>query len=176
MPRVPNVRVATLDDLDTLVAHRRRMWEDMAIHDASVVASADAPYRRWARARLRNGTFVAWIAQTAQGPVASGAVWVQPVQPRPGRDDGRQAYLLSMFTEPAWRGKGLARKIVARALAWTKREGFPYLSLHASDAGRPLYERLGFERTMEMRKKFRRAGASAGARGGKGRGKARGGG
>ena len=36
-------------------------------------------------------------------------------------------------------------------LAWARAERLDRLVLHASDAGRPLYERLGFAATNEMR-------------------------
>ena len=35
-------------------------------------------------------------------------------------------------------------------LAWTRDEGITSVVLHASDAGRPLYEDLGFVATNEM--------------------------
>jgi len=39
-------------------------------------------------------------------------------------------------------------------LDWIKQQGLRSVNLHASDEGRPLYERLGFESTNEMRLKF----------------------
>ena len=39
------------------------------------------------------------------------------------------------------------------AMEWCAREGVETVILHASDEGRPLYERLGFEATNEMRLK-----------------------
>lgn len=36
-------------------------------------------------------------------------------------------------------------------VAWSRGEGMRYLYLHASDAGRPLCESMGFEPTNEMR-------------------------
>ena len=86
----------------------------------------------------------------------SGAVWVREIQPRPGAALRRQPYLLSMYTEPAFRGKGLATKIVETAIAWAKARGFPSMTLHASDLGRGVYEKLGFRMTTEMRLRFAR--------------------
>ncbi len=39
-------------------------------------------------------------------------------------------------------------------LDWLKQRGFRAVNLHASAEGRPLYEKLGFEATNEMRLKF----------------------
>jgi hypothetical protein len=39
-------------------------------------------------------------------------------------------------------------------LDWIKKRGLRSVNLHASDEGRPLYEKLGFSATNEMRLKF----------------------
>ena len=64
----------------------------------------------------------------------------------PGR-----AYILNMYTEPEYRGRGIARRIMQAILNRCCVEGFGLVSLHASAQGRPLYESLGFEPTNEMR-------------------------
>lgn len=144
-------RLATLDDLPVLVLHRRRMWEDIGGFTQVELDDADRVYRRWARARLRSGTLVAWITEARGEPVASGAVWVQRIQPRPRHPTGATPYLLSMYTEPEHRGQGHAPAIVRAATAWAKKEGHPRMTLHASEMGRPIYEKLGWTRTWEMK-------------------------
>ncbi|MGQ0535659.1 MAG: GNAT family N-acetyltransferase [Methanobacteriota archaeon] len=152
------LRRATLRDLDTLVAHRRRMWEDMGYRGRGYAddhAGGDRVYRRWLATRMRSGKVVAWAVTDAGRVVASGCLWLQEVQPRPGYDGPWQPYLLSMFTEPTHRGRGLATKIVRESMRWAKTRGFPKLSLHASKFGLPIYEKLGFKRTWEMKLDFR---------------------
>jgi hypothetical protein len=39
-------------------------------------------------------------------------------------------------------------------MAWAKKQGLRSVNLHASDEGRHLYEKLGFEPTNEMRLRF----------------------
>ena len=148
---MPRLRRATLDDVPLLVRHRRLMWADIGGYAEAQLDAADAPYRRWLRARLRSGALAAWVVETRGAPVASGCAWLQPVQPRPARPFEVQPYLLSMFTEPAHRGKGHAARITKAAMRWAEEAGHPYLSLHASEAGRPVYEKLGFEAMPEMR-------------------------
>ncbi len=146
------IRAATLRDLDVLVLHRRHMWEDLGERGARALGSADSVYRRWARQRLRTRRLAGFIAEDAQGmPVASGCVWLRSAQPRPGRSLAPLPYLLSMYTEPEVRGRGLATRIVREAIRWCRREGHSRLILHASAQGRGLYRRLGFTRTWEMR-------------------------
>lgn len=154
---LPLLRLATLADLDLLVRHRRLMWRDSSKFSEEELDAADPAYRAWAERQLGSGQMVAWVVEDAAAEgapreaAASGCLWLQPVQPRPGRPFEVQPYLLSMFTEPAHRGRGHARRIVEAAMAWAAERRHPSMSLHASDFGRPLYEALGFERTWEMR-------------------------
>lgn len=156
-PRVPRFRIrpATLRDLDVLVRHRRRMWEDMGERDRVELDAADTVYRRWARQRMKTKRLVGFILEDAKGrAVASGCIWLQPIQPHPGRTTTLRPYLLSMFTEPEYRDRGLATRIVREAVRWCKEHGYARLTLHASREGRGLYQRLGFARTWEMRIKI----------------------
>lgn len=146
------LRRATPRDLDTLTMQRRRMFEAIREHTAREHAIGDREYRRWAAQQMKAGRFVAWIVEAADGaPAAGGAVWLQEQQPRPGMPARREPYLLSMFTDPAFRGRGLATRIVREALRWSRRRGFRRMTLHASRFGRGIYRGRGFERTWEMR-------------------------
>jgi GNAT superfamily N-acetyltransferase len=146
-----SIRRATVRDVDLLVRHRRRMWEEIGGFTLAQIVAADPVYRRWARARLRSGTLVGWVVVADGVPAASGCVWIQPVQPNPRWAEGLQPYLLSMFTEADFRGRGFAKRLVETATEWCRRQGYPRFALHASDAGRPIYEALGWQRTWEMR-------------------------
>lgn len=148
------LRRATVDDLPTLIAHRRGMWEDMGGHTTEELDAHDRDYRHWARVRLRRGELLGWIVEEKGAPVASGCVWVMRIHPRPGALTGETPYLLSMYTAPAARGRGHAKRIVKAAMAWAKKEGYPRMTLHASTMGRRLYESLGWEPTSEMRLVF----------------------
>lgn len=155
MPQQKNqftIRRASLSDLESLVYQRRRMWEDMDSFDKSVLDRGDCEYRLWARARLRNGTLQGWLAEDSDmRVVGGGCIWLQPIQPHPEVKKHRQPYLMSMFTEPSYRGKGVASEIVKAAVEWSRVKGYPYVMLHASEMGRSVYERLGFERRWQMR-------------------------
>jgi len=145
-------RRTTLDDLELLVDHRHRMWSDIAHHTEPEISEHDPHYRVWARSRLKSGELVGIVAQTMEGePVASGCVWYRPDQPRPKLSSLVSPYILSMYTEPAWRGRGIATRIVKELLQEIRRAGYPNAELHASRFGRHVYGRLGFDRTWEMR-------------------------
>ena len=147
-----SVRKAGLRDLDTLVHQRRAMWKALGIMNNELHVKGDRVYKRWARARLKNHQLIAWVVKSSDGRVAGGGcVWLQSVQPRPHRETMVQPYLLSMYTEPEFRRRGVASTVVKEAIEWCRRNKYERLMLHASETGRKVYGKLGFKRTSEMR-------------------------
>jgi GNAT superfamily N-acetyltransferase len=63
---------------------------------------------------------------------------------------GAQGLVVNVYTEREWRRRGLGEMVMRAIIDWSKEHGVASLALHASDMGRPLYERLGFEPTNEM--------------------------
>lgn len=144
------IRRATVRDLPALRRHRDGMFRDMGIRDEAALADADRAYAIWARARMKSGLFFAWLALAPDGRVAAGgAVWLREQQPGPRRKSPLP-YLLSMYTEPEFRGQGAATEIVKAATAWAKKRGYGKMLLHASKMGKGVYSRLGWTRTWEM--------------------------
>lgn len=168
------LRRATLEDMDLLVRHRRGMWEEIADFTPEQHDAADRTYRAWARRRLKSGTLVGFIIETTRRePVASGCVWMMPIQPRPGSNTSTAPYILSMYTEHAHRKEGHATRIVREAIRWARARGCNMVVLHASEFGETVYLRQGFTRTREMRLRLkdtgRRTRRGAGLRKRKGR-------
>ena len=60
-----------------------------------------------------------------------------------------------MYAEPGARRVGVARRLMEAMIEWCRDEGYGSVSLHASAAGRPLYENMGFQPTNEMTLKLR---------------------
>jgi predicted N-acetyltransferase YhbS len=57
--------------------------------------------------------------------------------------------VLNVYVEPEWR-RGVAETLMRVQLDAVAERGIRRVVLHASDDGRPLYERLGFVQTNEM--------------------------
>lgn len=163
-PRGPvrslRVRTAGLGDLPLLVEHRRRMWEDIGGRRRTDLDRADPAYRRWVRRELASHHFFAFVAERSNGrPAGSGALWLVPSQPRPGRLGRlRMPYVMSMYTDPAFRGRGVATRLVRRMVRWARDRGYARIFLHASTMGRPVYARFGFAPGNEMRLDLARRG------------------
>jgi GNAT superfamily N-acetyltransferase len=121
-------------------------------HSARDIAAHVTVYRKWLPGRLRSGHLIGFIAEDARGhALGSGCVWFQPDHPRPGHPQPRVPYVMSMFTEPRARGRGVATAVVRAIVALARERGYRRVVLHAAPMGRPVYARLGFEATAEMR-------------------------
>lgn len=150
-----SVRLATLKDLETLVSQRREMHEEMRHRTKLEHRSGDAAYRKFIREMTRRKRFVGFLAidkASKNKAVAGGCIWLRDSQPRPQlKQTLLVPYLLSVYTKPTYRKKGVATAIVKEAMNWSKKHGFRMMTLHASKAGRAVYEKLGWEETSEMR-------------------------
>ncbi len=61
------------------------------------------------------------------------------------RFGGELAWIGMVLTHPAYRGRGFARRLMEHALEYLAACGTGWIKLDATDMGRPLYGRLGFE-------------------------------
>jgi GNAT superfamily N-acetyltransferase len=144
-------RLAKPADIDVLVHLRHMMFEELGHPTVEQHRSGDESFRKWAVKMMRKKLLRCCLVVAENGEVAGGgSIWLREVQPIPGRKGGRVPYLLSMYTEPKFRHKGVATMVVNHQMEWARNHGYAEMSLHASRMGRALYRRLGWERTWEM--------------------------
>jgi GNAT superfamily N-acetyltransferase len=145
-------RLATDRDLEVVLHHRRRMFEDMGYTDPQALGVMLEVSRPLLQGGLRDGSYRGWLVEDAGGAiVAGGGVILLQFQPHPMDPRPQRAWVVNMFTEPEHRRRGLARLLMDTIVAWCRAEGLRFLFLHASDEGKPLYEGLGFVASNEMR-------------------------
>jgi ribosomal protein S18 acetylase RimI-like enzyme len=105
----------------------------------------------WVEERMAAGRYVGWIVEDEGRPVASAGFLQMDWPPHPLDPTGRgRGYLLNFWVEPTHRRRGLARQLAREALAESRRRGLRVTALHASKAGRPVYESAGFRSSVEM--------------------------
>ena len=86
--------------------------------------------------------------------VACGGLVIRQSPPTYQNLTGREGYIMGMYTRPEFRRRGLATAMMHIILDHLRSEGIQRATLRASYEGRPLYEKLGFEQTSEMRLKL----------------------
>lgn len=150
--RVTTMRRATTEDIPLLVRHRRLMFESMGQTDEERNDEMDRAVASYLVKALPSGDYLAWLARTPDGEaVASGGLKVIGLPGSPLNPSGRYSYLMSVYVEPAHRRQGIARQLIEEMIAWSRAEEIGEVRLHASDMGRPLYERMGFRAKDELR-------------------------
>jgi GNAT superfamily N-acetyltransferase len=137
------VRPATLADADVLVRHRIAMFTDMGVPlDAAALTRA---FRAWLEDLMPAGTYRAWLVEDADGAIAAGGgITVVPWPPGPQYAGDRLAYVYNVYTEPAHRRRGLARRLMESIHLWCRENGVTSVALNASRDGQPLYAAMGY--------------------------------
>jgi GNAT superfamily N-acetyltransferase len=146
-----HIRTASVEDLKHILHHRRAMFEEIGFRDAAVLGRVEDLSREYFEEALRIGTYRAWLAEDLNGQIVGGGGIVIADWPGyPGENHAKRVWILNMYTEPGARRLGVARRLVEVMIEWCRVKGFSAVSLHASSAGRPLYETVGFQETNEM--------------------------
>jgi len=169
------IRLAGPGDIPIIARHRACMFADMGTLPPDQVPILIEGTIRYLERALPAGEYVGWLAVDRDDPAAvAGGAGLQrrsvlpfPVVHERGHavGDGREAIVINVYTEPAFRRLGLARRLMTALIAWSREAGIERLALHASPYGRTLYEGLGFVVTNEMRLGLDRSDGSDGSDG-----------
>ncbi len=153
------LRRITAADASVLARHRADMFRDMGELSEDLSDTLIEASQAYFKQAIPDGRYVGWVAELREPPgeiVGGAGLQLCELLPRPdpGRERlvrGPQGLILNVFTEPAWRRRGVADALMRALLRWCRDNGIESLVLHASDEGRSLYEKLGFTPTNEMR-------------------------
>src|SRR5207237_265251 len=113
------VRFASIADVDLITLHRAQMFRDMGELPPELFESFRAQSRESLERLFERGDYIGWLAYWEKAPariIAGAGVLVREVPPHPQPDSrgqidivsGRQAVIVNVYTEPAWRRRGLA--------------------------------------------------------------------
>jgi GNAT superfamily N-acetyltransferase len=164
---VYRIRRATAADAGVLARHRAEMFRDMGELPVGLYDTLIDAARAYLTQAITDGRYVGWVAELdagsgegegeGEGEVVGGAgLQLRELLPRPDAARARlvggpQGVVVNVYTERAWRRRGVADALMRELLQWCRGNGIESVVLHASDEGRPLYEKLGFTPTNEMR-------------------------
>lgn len=137
------IRLGVADDVESLVALRATFLAEVASADPTDPALLSA-LRRYFAAAVPAGEFVAALAVHDGRVVASSGLVYHRHPPSPGNLAGCEAYVMNMYTLPAWRGRGLATALLARLVDVARAGGCCRVVLHALPLARAVYDRAGF--------------------------------
>ena len=148
------IRRATTRDIETLVELRLALQSGNSDGIEVDWAAAGEACRRYFVETLPREVFVVFVAEAEGRVVATSGVSF--VSRPPGSTSFLQCegYVTNVYTVPEWRGRGVATALMNATIEYAQQRGARLVYLHTSDAGRSVYEQLGFAqypRYMERR-------------------------
>lgn len=134
-------RRLTPDDLDIFITMRiNQLREEGAKDDTDLRPALLDYYTR----HMADGTFVSWLAVENGKIVGTSGMSFVEKPPYFGCPSGKMGLLSSMFTDPAYRRRGIARKLLSLVVEEARNYGCGVVQITASDMGVLLYSDFGF--------------------------------
>jgi len=142
---VLQIRRAVAADADILARLRVALQREVGVVNDDLPAEQLVnAYRTYFAARIPTSEFVAWVADADGQIVATSGLVLGHRPPSPNNLTGVDAYVMNMFTEPDWRGRGVGRALLDELVGHVAGTHVGRVWLHASEPGRSLYEKAGF--------------------------------
>ena len=134
-------RKLTEKDLETFISMRiTQLREEGATEDLDLRPSLVDYYHR----HMADGTFVSWLALDGGRIVGTSGMSFVEKPPYFGCPSGRIGLLSSMYTDPAYRRRGIAKELLSRVVNEARDYGCGSVQITASDMGVLLYTDFGF--------------------------------
>ncbi len=139
-----NFRKSTADDVPQLVELRKKQLIDEGAAETNI----DGELERFFAEELKSGTLIVWLAtenaETEQIIATAGVCFFQ-YPPSFTNKTGKIVYITNIYTKPEFRRQGIAAKLLELVLKEAENKGCAFARLHASEQGKKLYEKFGFD-------------------------------
>ena len=123
-------------ELDRFIQMRiRQLREEGAAEDIDLVPALQDYYNR----HMADGTFVSWLAMDRDKIVGTSGMSFVEKPPYFGCPSGKIGLLSSIFTDPEYRRRGIAKELLSRVVDEARAYGCGTVQITASDMGVLLY-------------------------------------
>ena len=131
----------TEQELDIFIRMRiRQLREEGATEEIDLAPALWDYYDR----HMADGTFISWLAMDGEKIVGTSGMSFVEKPPYFGCPSGKMGLLSSMFTDPNYRRRGIARELLSRVVEEARKYGCGTVQITASDMGVLLYADFGF--------------------------------
>ena len=129
------------DDLETFINMRiTQLREEGATEKLNLVPALMDYYHR----HMADGTFVSWLAMDGDKIIGTSGMSFVEKPPYFSCPTGKIGLLSSMYTDPAYRRRGIAKELLRRIVEEACNYGCGSVQITASDMGVLLYTDFGF--------------------------------
>ena len=138
-------RKATINDIDELIELRISFIKE---HQGNISKSnlnilkknlSDYFYKN-----IPTGNFIAWLALDDNKIISTSGLCFFNPPPTIKNLNGKNAYIMNMYTIPEYRKQGIAKKLLIKLLKEIDHLQIDFVSLNASEKGINLYRQFGF--------------------------------
>lgn len=113
--------------------------------EADMIWLENANHQYYERYLREDGHIACFAKNKDTGEVIGcGGVCLYQEMPSPDNPKGLCAYLMNIYTTPAFRGQGVGREIVNWLIQQAEQRGITKIYLETSTSGRSLYQKMGF--------------------------------
>ena len=137
-------RIGTAQDIPVMCRIRKQQLIDEGIQPE---INIDKELQRFFEKKTADGSLVEWLLEDNGKIVATAAILFIEFPPTYTNQAGVKGYITNMYTDPDYRGKGIASAMLDKLSDEAKKRGVTRLWLHASRLGKPVYRRFGFAET-----------------------------
>ena len=138
-------RRATLDDIEILTRTRIKVLRAAnSLDDSADMSAVERQSRDYYIDALKNGTHLAYLVFEDGRFAGSGGVSFYTVMPTFHNPSGQKAYIMNMYTEPDYRRRGIAYKVLDLLVSVSRERNVSFITLEATNMGKPLYKKYGF--------------------------------
>jgi ribosomal protein S18 acetylase RimI-like enzyme len=143
---------ASYNDIDLFLEHRMEFVA--SIRNIEDSKSFKEGTRKYLEEHIDKEDLIIFIAKDGEKIVSSCMACIFETIPLPSCPKGKSAELLNVYTLEGWRRYGYAEKLIHMLMIESKKRGVEKIILDYTDAGLPLYKKLGFiplEYQMQMK-------------------------
>jgi GNAT superfamily N-acetyltransferase len=143
-------REISIDDYPAAIELRAAMVRELSLYEPdSTHPGWRDRYQTFYRSRADRGDAALFFAENQGSAIGMSAVYMASTH-RTEIFLQRQAYVSNVYVRPAWRRRGIARRLTGLTIEWARMKKCQIIRLRPSDVGRPVYEALGFKQSEEM--------------------------
>lgn len=140
-----NFKRADVSDIDLLTDTRIEVLRAAnQLNDSIDMSLVKAQSREYYTDALSAGDHIAYLIFYQKKFIGAGGISFFRVLPTYHNPTGRKAYIMNMYTNPDYRRRGIAYQTLQLLVDEAKKKEIKFISLEATEMGRPLYEKYGF--------------------------------
>ena len=140
-------RIATAKDIGLLLKSRLDTLRDVNRLGAGYRFSED--FEEASRRYFLEGDQTTVLAAEGERVLGCASMCYIELMPTFSHPAGKRAHLMNVWTDPSRRREGIAARMVSMLIEEAWKRGVTEISLDATEAGKPLYRKLGFHGSEE---------------------------